>query len=170
MSHQINNFTFQERSVLPKYYTRVSPIIRPSPSSSGSGLDCSSNTTLVTNSSPFNSQTALIAEKRYFSGDANKASNHYYAENLRNNHQKALNESKIYDPLEKDQDADYKQLDPLLPSEQHPNIKIMVSQEEKLPKDVQESIRMPSTEFQKEARPSHNFTNQVSVVNIPHRN
>ncbi|XP_026826777.1 facilitated trehalose transporter Tret1 isoform X2 [Ooceraea biroi] len=150
-----------ERSVLPKYYTKVSPIIRPSPSSSGSALDCSSNTTLVINASPFNSQTALIAEKKYFSGDAKKASNHYYVENLRNNHQKTLNESKIYDPLDKDQDVDYKQLDPLLPSEQNPNIKIMISQDEKLSKDMQESIRMPSTEFEKEAKPSHKFATQI---------
>jgi len=114
----------------------------------------------VTNASPFNSQTALIAEK--FPGGANKiSSNHYYAENLRNNHQKALNESKIYDPLDKDQDVDYKQLDPLLPSEQNPSIKVMGSQEEKLSKDVQESIRIPD-EFPKEAKSSHRFTNQVS--------
>jgi len=108
------------------------------------------------NASPFNSQTALIAEK--FPGAANKiSSNHYYAENLRNNHQKALNESKIYDPLDKGQDVDYKQLDPLLPSEQNPN-NVMGSQEEKLPKDAKES--MPD-EFPKEAEPQ-NFTNQVS--------
>jgi hypothetical protein len=114
----------------------------------------------VTNASPFNSQTALIVEK--FPGGVNKiSSNHYYAENLRNNHQKALNESKIYDPLDKGQDVDYKQLDPLLPSEQNPSIKVMGSQEEKLSKDMQESIQMPD-EFPKEAKPSHKFTNQVS--------
>ncbi|KAL6266492.1 hypothetical protein P5V15_003341 [Pogonomyrmex californicus] len=144
----------KERSVLSKSHTRISPIIIPSPSNSGSALDCSSNTTLVTNTSPFNSQTALITEKKHFSGDAGKRSNHYYAENLRNNHQKALNRSRIYDPLNKDQDVDYKQLDPLLPSEQSPSIKIsMDSQDIKLPKDV-EPIRLPSTEFQKEPKPS----------------
>ncbi|XP_018308753.1 facilitated trehalose transporter Tret1 isoform X2 [Mycetomoellerius zeteki] len=143
-----------ERSVLPKY-PRVSPVIRPSPSSSGSTLDCSSNTILVTNTSPFNSQTALITEKRYFSGDAGKGSNHYYAENLRNNHQKALNRSRIYDPLNKTQDVDYKQLDPLLPSEQSSSITILMDPPDvRVPKELQEPIRLPSSEFIREPKPS----------------
>ncbi|KAG5314127.1 PREDICTED: facilitated trehalose transporter Tret1-like isoform X1 [Acromyrmex echinatior] len=142
----------KERSVLPKY-PRVSPVIRPSPSSSGSTLDCSSNITLVTNTSPFNSQTALITEKRYFSGDAGKGSNHYYAENLRNNHQKALNKSRIYDPLNKNQDVDYKQLDPLLPSEQSSSINILMDPPDvKVPKDSQEPL--PSLEFKREPEQS----------------
>ncbi|XP_067206047.1 facilitated trehalose transporter Tret1 isoform X2 [Linepithema humile] len=150
-----------ERSVLPKYYTKVSPIIRPSPSGSGTTLDCSSNTTLVASTSPFNSQTALIVEKKYFSGDNSKTSNHYYAENLRNNHQKALNGSRIYNPLDKGQDVDYKQLDPLLSNEQKPDIKISMDAEDvKPPKDPQESIR--HTEFQKEPKPSPmRFTTQI---------
>ncbi|KYN09032.1 hypothetical protein ALC57_18999, partial [Trachymyrmex cornetzi] len=151
----------QERSVLPKY-PRVSPVIRPSPSSSGSTLDCSSNTTLVTNTSPFNSQTALITEKRYFSGDVGKGSNHYYAENLRNNHQKALNRSRIYDPLNKNQDVDYKQLDPLLPSEQSSSINILMDPPDvKVPKDSQEPL--PSLEFKREPEQSWlRFAAQVS--------
>lgn len=157
------NSAFQERSVLPKY-PRVSPVIRSSPTSSGSTLDCSSNATLVTNTSPFNSQTALITEKRYFSSDAGKKSNHYYAENLRNNHQKTLNKSRIYDPLNKAQDVDYKQLDPLLPSEQSSSINILMdSQDVKLPKDSQEAVRLPPLEFQKESKPSWiRFAAQVS--------
>ncbi|CAL1687683.1 unnamed protein product [Lasius platythorax] len=146
-----------ERSVLPKYNTRVSPVIRPTSSSSGSALDCSSNTTLVTNASPFNSQTALIAEKKYFTGDTGKLSNtnHYYAENLRNNHQKTLTRSLIYNPLDKSQDVDYKQLDPLLPSEQSSNVKILMDSQEmvKPPKDVQEPIRLPSKEFPEDTKP-----------------
>ncbi|KYN06179.1 hypothetical protein ALC62_02940 [Cyphomyrmex costatus] len=158
-----HNFIFQERSVLPKY-PKVSPVIRPSPSSSGSTLDCSSNTTLVTNTSPFNSQTALITEKRYFSGDTEKGSNHYYAENLRNNHQKALNRSRIYDPLNKKQDVDYKQLDPLLPSEQSSSINILMDPPDmKVLKDSQEPIRLSPSEFQKEPKPSRlRFATQVS--------
>ena len=39
---------------------------------------------------------------------------HYYAENLRNNHHRTINGSQIYDPLRKDREVDYKQLDPLL--------------------------------------------------------
>ncbi|XP_071561823.1 facilitated trehalose transporter Tret1 isoform X1 [Temnothorax nylanderi] len=139
----------KERSVL----ARVSPVIGSSPTSSGSNLDCSSNATLVTNTSPFNSQTALITEKKYFSGGTGKKSNRYYAENLRNNHQKALNKSRIYDPLNKDQDVDYKQLDPLLPSEQSLSI-LMDPQDVKLPKDRQEPTRLPSSQFQKEPKPS----------------
>ncbi|XP_020293941.1 facilitated trehalose transporter Tret1-like isoform X2 [Pseudomyrmex gracilis] len=142
-----------ERSVLPKYYTRVSPVIRPSSSNSGSTLDCSSNITLETNVSPFNSQTALIADKRYFSGDTNKSSNHYYAENLRNN-QKALNGAQIYKSLDKDQDVDYKQFDPLLPSEQGSVKILMESQNVKLPLDGQGSIQAPCTEFKKVDKPS----------------
>ncbi|EFN75686.1 Sugar transporter ERD6-like 6 [Harpegnathos saltator] len=147
----------QERSVLPKYYTRVGPVIRPSTSNSGSALDCSSNTTLVTNASPFNSQTALIAEKKYFSGTSGTGSNHYYVENLKNNTQKTLNGSRIYDPLEKDQDADYKQLDPLLSIEQSPGTDDtdMDPQNMKPPKDVQDvSIHLPPTEIQKSDKPS----------------
>ncbi|XP_011152468.1 facilitated trehalose transporter Tret1 isoform X2 [Harpegnathos saltator] len=146
-----------ERSVLPKYYTRVGPVIRPSTSNSGSALDCSSNTTLVTNASPFNSQTALIAEKKYFSGTSGTGSNHYYVENLKNNTQKTLNGSRIYDPLEKDQDADYKQLDPLLSIEQSPGTDDtdMDPQNMKPPKDVQDvSIHLPPTEIQKSDKPS----------------
>lgn len=159
MSHKS---IFQERSVLPKYYTKVSPIIRPSPSGSGTTLDCSSNTTLVASTSPFNSQTALIVEKKYFSGDNSKTSSHYYAENLRNNHQKALSGSRIYNPLDKGQDVDYKQLDPLLSNEQKPDIKIAMNAENiKPPKDSQE-IRMPTAEFQKEPKPSMRFATQVS--------
>ncbi|XP_029168640.1 facilitated trehalose transporter Tret1-like isoform X1 [Nylanderia fulva] len=158
--------TSPERSVLPKYSTRVSPVIRPTPSSSGSALDCSSNTTLVTNASPFNSQTALIAEKKY-TGDTGKTSstNHYYAENLRNNHQKTLSRSRIYNPLDKNQDVDYKQLDPLLPSEQSPDVKILMDSQEivKPPKDVQEVIRLPSMEYKKspKQRSSMRFATQV---------
>lgn len=146
----------------------MSPVIRPTPSNPGSALDCSSNSTIATNSSPFNSQTALIAEKKYFPGESGKSSsNHYYAENLRNNHQKTLSRSRIYNPLDKNQDVDYKQLDPLLPSEQSSSAKIfMDSQEMKPPKDAQEPIRnRPSTEFQKNTKPSC-YTRYISQVSF----
>ncbi|XP_050447844.1 facilitated trehalose transporter Tret1 isoform X1 [Cataglyphis hispanica] len=145
----------KEHSVLPKYNTRVSPVIRPTPSNPGSALDCSSNSTLATNSSPFNSQTALIAERKYFPGETGKSStNHYYAENLRNNHQKGLSRSRIYNPLDKNQDVDYKQLDPLLSSEQSSSAKIFMDSQEmvKPPKDAQEPI--PSKEFPKSTKSS----------------
>lgn len=150
------NSIFQERSVLAKY-----PADRSSPTSSGSTLDCSSNATLVTNTSPFNSQTALITEKGYFSS---KGSNHYYAENLRNNHQKTLTKSRIYDPLNKNQDVDYKQLAPLLPSEQSTSINILpMDSQVKLPKDSQEPIRQPTAKFVTEPKPSWmRFAAQVS--------
>ncbi|XP_072752944.1 facilitated trehalose transporter Tret1 isoform X2 [Anoplolepis gracilipes] len=154
--------TLPERSVLPKYNTRVSPVIRPTPSSPGSALDCSSNTTLVTNASPFNSQTALITEKKYFTGDT--STNHYYAENLRNNHQKTLSRSRIYNPLDKNQDVDYKQLDPLLPSEQSPSTKILMDSQEiiKPPKDAQEPTkRIPSMEYQESTKSWMRYATQI---------
>jgi len=118
----------------------------------------------VTNASPFNSQTALIAEKKYFIGDTGKSStNHYYAENLRNNHQKAL--TRIYNPLDKNQDVDYKQLDPLLPNEQSPSIKILMDSQEivKPPKDEQEPTHgMISMEYQKKTKSYLRYACQVS--------
>ncbi|XP_006624016.1 facilitated trehalose transporter Tret1 isoform X2 [Apis dorsata] len=107
----------KERTVLPKYYTRVPSVAKSSTNSSGINLDCSSNTTLATIASPFNSQTALIAEKKVIPSSNIVIANHYYAQNLRNNHQKTLNGSHIYDPLDKGSDHDYKQIDPLLVGE-----------------------------------------------------
>ncbi|XP_006624017.1 facilitated trehalose transporter Tret1 isoform X3 [Apis dorsata] len=109
--------TSLERTVLPKYYTRVPSVAKSSTNSSGINLDCSSNTTLATIASPFNSQTALIAEKKVIPSSNIVIANHYYAQNLRNNHQKTLNGSHIYDPLDKGSDHDYKQIDPLLVGE-----------------------------------------------------
>lgn len=121
----------------------------------------------MTNASPFNSQTALIAEKKYLSGDTGKSSvNHYYAENLRNNHQKAL--TRIYNPLDKNQDVDYKQLDPLLPNEQSPSIKILMDSQEivKPPKDEQEPTRMVSMEYQKKTSSYLQYATQVSFIYV----
>lgn len=114
---KVNFVCFQERTVLPKYYTRVPSVAKSSTNSSGINLDCSSNTTLATIASPFNSQTALIAEKKVIPSSNIVIANHYYAQNLRNNHQKTLNGSHIYDPLDKGSDHDYKQIDPLLVDE-----------------------------------------------------
>ncbi|XP_043516632.1 facilitated trehalose transporter Tret1-like isoform X1 [Frieseomelitta varia] len=156
-----------ERSVLPKYYTRVPTVARSVTNSSGINLDCSSNTTLATNASPFNSQTALIAEKTVVVSSNNSVttpSNHYYAQNLRNNHQKALNGSRIYDPLDRGLDHDYKQLDPLLVGEPpYTGVEItkpsMSSQNVKPTKD---SVPVLHTQFEKEPKLSiMRFANQV---------
>lgn len=156
----------QEHNVLPKYYTRVPPVTRSVTNDSGINLDCSSNTTIATNASPFNSQTALIAEKKVIlSGNSVTASsNHYYAQNLRNNHQKTLSGSHMYDPLDKGIDHDYKQLDPLLVGEPpYTGIELtkpsMSSQNVKPTKDSDTVMR---TQFQKEPKPSiMRYANQV---------
>lgn len=152
----------KERSVLPNYYTRVPSIARSSTTSSGITLDCASNATLATNASPFNSQTALLVEKKQSPSGSNSAStNHYYVENLRNNHQlfnnqqsqKTLAGSRIYDPLNKGLDVDYKQLDPLLAKDLHePTIKglMSINQEEKNKDATQEVERLPPSQFQKD--------------------
>ncbi|KAI4480039.1 hypothetical protein M0804_010400 [Polistes exclamans] len=154
--------TSLERSVLPNYYTRVPSIARSSTTSSGITLDCASNATLATNASPFNSQTALLVEKKQSPSGSNSAStNHYYVENLRNNHQlfnnqqsqKTLASSRIYDPLNKGLDVDYKQLDPLLAKDLHePTIKglMNINQEEKDKDATQEVERLPPSQFQKD--------------------
>ncbi|CAD1478513.1 unnamed protein product, partial [Heterotrigona itama] len=159
-----------ERSVLPKYYTRVPTVARSVTNSSGINLDCSSNTTLATTASPFNSQTALIAEKTVVVSSNNSvttpSSNHYYAQNLRNNHQKALNGSRIYDPLDRGLDHDYKQLDPLLVGEPpYTGVEItkpttiMSSQNVKPPKDT---VPVLHTQFEKEPKLSiMRFASQV---------
>ncbi|XP_068974263.1 facilitated trehalose transporter Tret1-like isoform X2 [Bombus flavifrons] len=156
----------KEHNVLPKYYTRVPPVTRSVTNDSGINLDCSSNTTIATNASPFNSQTALIAEKKVIlSGNSVTASsNHYYAQNLRNNHQKTLSGSHMYDPLDKGIDHDYKQLDPLLVGEPpYTGIELtkpsMSSQNVKPTKDSDTVMR---TQFQKEPKPSiMRYANQV---------
>lgn len=140
---------------------------------SGINLDCSSNATLVTNVSPFNSQTALIAEKKVLSAGNPPAvtTNHYYEQNLRNNHQKALNGSHIYDPLDKDHDHDYKQLDPLLNSESPyagivGNKRKMSSQDIKMKESAMGSGKLHgSLQGPKESKPSvMRYTSQV--INI----
>ena len=140
---------------------------RSSATSSAANLDCSSSTTIATNASPFNSQTALIAEKKAFSGTVAPAStNHYYAQNLRNQ-QQALRGARIYDPLDKNLDPDYKQLDPLLAGEPPYSINTkatMSSQDVKVPKDAisMERLRKPSLQFPKEAKLSvMRFASQV---------
>lgn len=123
----------QKRAILPNY-KRVHLIpSRSSTASSNLGLDCASNTTLLTNVSPFNSQITLLVDKKNSSSNENQRPNHYFAENLRNNHQNTLNGSQIYDPLGIELGPDYKQLDPLLKDQQRPvTKKVMDSQ---TPKD-----------------------------------
>ena len=161
----------KERSVLPKYYTRVPSVARSSATSSAANLDCSSSTTIATNASPFNSQTALIAEKQAFAGTIAPPSTnqqHYYAQNLRNQ-QQALHGARMYDPLDKNLDPDYKQLDPLLAGEPPYSVNTkaaMSSQDVKVPKDAisMERLRKPSLQFPKEVKPSvMRFATQVIV-------
>ncbi|XP_015109398.1 facilitated trehalose transporter Tret1 isoform X2 [Diachasma alloeum] len=99
-----------ERSILPKYYSRVSSLTRSSTTSSTLTEDCASNATLVTNASPFNSQQALITDKNRNKNNSNSHS-HYYAENLR--HENQIKNSRIYNPLNEDL-KEYTQLEPLV--------------------------------------------------------
>ena len=118
----------QERTILPNYKRVPFVASRSSTASSNLGLDCASNTTLLTNVSPFNSQVALITEKKS-SSNGNQKPIHHYAENLRNNHKNTLTKSQIYNPLVKGLDTEYKQLDPLLKDHQSSeNRNIMESQ------------------------------------------
>ncbi|XP_011309197.1 facilitated trehalose transporter Tret1 isoform X2 [Fopius arisanus] len=98
-----------ERLVLPKYYSRV-PTLTSSTTSSTLPEDCASNTTLLTNASPFNSQQALITDKGRGKSN-NSYPSHYYAENLR--HENEIKSSRIYNPLNKDL-KEYTQLEPLV--------------------------------------------------------
>lgn len=121
----------------------------------------------MTNSSPFNSQTALVTENKSFSGDNRTTSNNYYAENLKNG-QKSLRASRIYDSLHvQTQNVDYKQLDPLLSDEhsQDPStIIIMDTQNVKPAKDTLEPLEKPSMQFQKDVKLSPTrFANQVTL-------
>ncbi|XP_078049843.1 trehalose transporter 1 isoform X1 [Augochlora pura] len=149
----------KELSVPQKNYTKV-----PSgPISSTISLDCSSNTTLATTASPFNSQTALIVERK--SPPAGNTTttpvSHYYEQNLRNTHQKALHGSRIYDPLDKDLDHGYKQLQPLLAGQQTPYTVVkgstMSTQDVKSPKDPEKL----HDEFQREPTPTVRVATQV---------
>ncbi|XP_011309196.1 facilitated trehalose transporter Tret1 isoform X1 [Fopius arisanus] len=99
----------KERLVLPKYYSRV-PTLTSSTTSSTLPEDCASNTTLLTNASPFNSQQALITDKGRGKSN-NSYPSHYYAENLR--HENEIKSSRIYNPLNKDL-KEYTQLEPLV--------------------------------------------------------
>nr|XP_012151512.1 PREDICTED: facilitated trehalose transporter Tret1-like isoform X1 [Megachile rotundata] len=128
----------KERNILPRYYTKVPSVARSTTTNSSINLDCSSNATLATNVSPFNSQTALIAEKKALppgNNVADASTNHYYAQNLRNNHQKALNGSRVYDPLDKDHDRDYKQLDPLL-NDESPFVGVVANERKMSSQDI----------------------------------
>ncbi|XP_076751374.1 trehalose transporter 1 isoform X2 [Xylocopa sonorina] len=159
----------KERTVLPKYYTRVPSVARSSASSSGINLDCSSNATLVTNASPFNSQTALITEKKVLPSGSHPSTaitsaNHYYEQNLRNNHQKALNGSRIYDSLDRGPDHDYKQLDPLLNGE-IPYTGLIANKQDMSSQDAKSfnvSGEGNRHQFQKEEKPSRmRYASQV---------
>ncbi|XP_031847113.1 trehalose transporter 1 isoform X2 [Nomia melanderi] len=165
-----------ERSVLPKNYTKVPTVARSSTINSGISLDCSSNTTLATTVSPFNSQTALIVEKKSPSPGSVAATpvNHYYEQNLRNNHQQALHGSRIYNPLEKDLELDYKQLDPLLAGEQPPysvvpsKVSAMSSQDVKSPKDSigMEKLHETAYQFQRETKQKHFATQVLAALSV----
>lgn len=87
--------------------------------------DCSSNTTLLTNTSPFNSQHALITNNTKSSAsskttnykNSNSARNHYYTNNLR--HENDLQTLQVYNPLEKNSYIEnHKQLEPLVSKNQ----------------------------------------------------
>ncbi|OXU30195.1 hypothetical protein TSAR_008932 [Trichomalopsis sarcophagae] len=188
----INFGKTKERAILPKYYTRVPSIARSSTGSSSLVQDCASNATLLTNVSPFNSQVALIADKRSASSsrqqgsspaqveiqeqlasssttEAKSSQQHYYAENLRNNHHRTLNGSQIYDPLRKDREVDYKQLDPLLrKDEPASDTKILMdSQDLKKP---EAACRVVVSQFEKEKRRTHFYWSQILMRADTHVN
>ncbi|XP_044581604.1 facilitated trehalose transporter Tret1 isoform X2 [Cotesia glomerata] len=82
--------------------------------------DCSSNTTLLTNASPFNSQQALLTQKKKPSITITKNKNydlaqsesHYYTKNLK---RESELQQKVYNPENKDIIlVDYKFLEPLI--------------------------------------------------------
>lgn len=116
---QFNNL--QDRGILPNY-KRVHTL-SPRTSTSNLGLDCASNTTLLTSVSSFNSRIDLIEEKKNSSNNENQRTKNYYAENLKINHQNPITRAQIYDPLGKGSDTNYKQLDPLLKDPQSSDIK-----------------------------------------------
>ncbi|XP_051160040.1 facilitated trehalose transporter Tret1 isoform X2 [Leptopilina boulardi] len=103
----------KDRAILPNYKRVYTLAPRSSTSNSNLGLDCASNTTLLTSVSSFNSQD-LIEEKNNLSNSECQKSKNYYAENLKINHQDPITRAQIYDPLGKGLDKNYKQLDPLL--------------------------------------------------------
>lgn len=104
-------FWFQERSILPRHYTRVPSIAGSSTTSSSLVQDCASNTTLLTNVSPFNSQVALAGDN---------PDKHYYMENLKSQSGLQISKSQIYsdtlDPLRvKNQLADMREQKEFVP-------------------------------------------------------
>lgn len=110
------------------------PSLSRSPTTSSSiSQDCASNTTLLTNTSPFNSQQALISEKKSIKTTAIK-NNHYYADNLR--HENDFKNGEIYNPLIKDNN-NYKQLEPLLSSSTSSSKERIVIEDNKILMDSQ---------------------------------
>nr|XP_033341234.1 facilitated trehalose transporter Tret1-like isoform X1 [Megalopta genalis] len=155
-----------ELSVPQKNYTKVPSAPISSTINSAISLDCSSNTTLATTASPFNSQTALIVDRKSppAGNTPTTPTNHYYEQNLRNTHQKALHGSRIYDPLDKDLDHGYKQLQPLLTGEQTPYTVVkgstMSAQDVKSPKEPISREKLHD-EFQREPAPTVRVATQV---------
>ncbi|XP_074111702.1 trehalose transporter 1 isoform X2 [Cotesia typhae] len=101
-----------------KYYPWVPSLVQSSESSMNE--DCSSNTTLLTNTSPFNSQQALLSQKKKPSITITKNKNydiaqselHYYTKNLK---RESELQQKVYNPENKDIIlVDYKFLEPLI--------------------------------------------------------
>ncbi|CAB0041002.1 unnamed protein product [Trichogramma brassicae] len=166
-----------ERSILPKYYTRVPQITRSQGGSSSLVQDCASNSTLLTNVSPFTSQAGLsyhddddadvLNSIERVEGAADEIAadkQHYYAENLRNNQQLAvlIDGSKIYDPLKKDhREIDYKQVDPLLlRRDEVASSDTRILMESQDFKDPKAAMRLTKgiTQFEKEKRTSYFWT------------
>lgn len=154
-------FCLKDRSILPKYYTRVTTLGRSTDTCSTISQDCASNTTLLTNASPFNSQQTLITNKNNKKPTNIKNNNldlpsHYYADNLR--HQNDLqNTAQIYSPLSKDLDqAEYKQLEPLIVNKDRVVIEeANILMESQQPQDEKEKI---------ERRPSSQVKNQFTKI------
>ncbi|XP_044581603.1 facilitated trehalose transporter Tret1 isoform X1 [Cotesia glomerata] len=106
------------KSAHTKYYPWVPSLVQSSESSMNE--DCSSNTTLLTNASPFNSQQALLTQKKKPSITITKNKNydlaqsesHYYTKNLK---RESELQQKVYNPENKDIIlVDYKFLEPLI--------------------------------------------------------
>ncbi|XP_034946797.1 facilitated trehalose transporter Tret1-2 homolog isoform X2 [Chelonus insularis] len=108
-----------ERSVHQKYYPWLPSLGKPSTASCNISEDCASNTTLLTNASPFNSQQALVSDKKKPTvTKSSKNNNHsgatsYYAENLK--HENDLRYSQILRTNNRNITiVDLKQLEPLV--------------------------------------------------------
>ncbi|XP_058803815.1 facilitated trehalose transporter Tret1-like [Phymastichus coffea] len=135
----------KERAILPKQYSRVPSIARSS--SSQLVQDCSSNSTLLSQVSPFASQLgfeALADQPQACRSEPEQQQQHYYADNLRNNQHKTLNGSRIY--------HEYRQLEPLLSKDEPASDTKTLMESQDLEKPTGQAVPPGVPQFQKAQR------------------